>query len=108
MYGDGSQTRSFCYVDDLVDGMIGVMNQEEEVGPVNLGNAGEFTIRELAEKVIEKTGSASRIVEEPLPEDDPTQRRPDTSLAEKLIDWSPKVELDEGLERTIAYFRENC
>ena len=108
VYGDGSQTRSFCYVDDLVDGMIGVMNQEEEVGPVNLGNAGEFTIRELAEKVIEKTGSASRIVEEPLPEDDPTQRRPDTSLAEKLIDWAPKVELDEGLERTIAYFRENC
>ena len=108
VYGDGSQTRSFCYVDDLVDGMIGVMNQEEEVGPVNLGNAGEFTIRELAEKVIEKTGSASRIVEEPLPEDDPTQRRPDTSLAEKLIDWTPKVELDEGLERTIAYFRENC
>ena len=108
VYGDGSQTRSFCYVDDLVDGMIGVMNQEEEVGPVNLGNAGEFTIRELAEKVIEKTGSASRIVEEPLPEDDPTQRRPDTSLAEKLIDWAPKVELDEGLERTTAYFRENC
>ena len=108
VYGDGSQTRSFCYVDDLVDGMIGVMNQEEEVGPVNLGNAGEFTIRELAEKVIEKTGSASRIVEEPLPEDDPTQRRPDTSLAEKLIDWAPKVELDEGLARTTAYFRENC
>ena len=108
VYGDGSQTRSFCYVDDLVDGMIGVMNQEEEVGPVNLGNAGEFTIRELAEKVIEKTGSASRIVEEPLPEDDPTQRRPDTSLAEKLIDWSPKVELDEGLERTTAYLPENC
>jgi len=108
VYGDGSQTRSFCYVDDLVDGMIGVMNQEEEVGPVNLGNAGEFTIRELAEKVIEKTGSASRIVEEPLPEDDPTQRRPDTSLAEKLISWAPKVELDEGLERTTAYFRENC
>ena len=108
VYGDGSQTRSFCYVDDLVDGMIGVMNQEDEVGPVNLGNAGEFTIRELAEKVIEKTGSASRIVEEPLPEDDPTQRRPDTSLAEKLIDWAPKVELDEGLARTTAYFRENC
>ena len=108
VYGDGSQTRSFCYVDDLVDGMIGVMNQEQEVGPVNLGNAGEFTIRELAEKVIEKTGSASRIVEEPLPEDDPTQRRPDTSLAEKLIAWAPKVELDEGLERTTAYFRENC
>ena len=108
VYGDGSQTRSFCYVDDLVDGMIGVMNQEEEVGPVNLGNAGEFTIRELAEKVIEKTGSASRIVEEPLPEDDPTQRRPDTSLAEKLISWAPKVELDEGLARTTAYFRENC
>ena len=107
VYGDGSQTRSFCYVDDLVDGMIGVMNQEDEVGPVNLGNAGEFTIRELAEKVIEKTGSASRIVEEPLPEDDPTQRRPDTSLAEKLIGWAPKVELEEGLERTIAYFREN-
>ena len=107
LYGDGSQTRSFCYADDLVEGIIGVMNQEDEVGPVNLGNPAEFTIRELAEKVLEKTGSASRIVEKPLPADDPTQRRPDVSLAEKLIDWAPSIDLDSGLDRTIAYFKEN-
>lgn len=107
LYGDGSQTRSFCYADDLVEGIIGVMNQEDEVGPVNLGNPVEFTIRELAEKVLEKTGSSSRIVEKPLPADDPTQRRPDVSLAEKLIDWAPSIDLDSGLDRTIAYFKEN-
>ncbi len=107
LYGDGSQTRSFCYADDLVEGIIGVMNQEDEVGPVNLGNPAEFTIRELAEKVLEKTGSASRIVEKPLPADDPTQRRPDVSLAEKLIGWAPSIDLDSGLDRTIAYFKEN-
>ncbi|MFP6886675.1 MAG: NAD-dependent epimerase/dehydratase family protein, partial [Opitutales bacterium] len=107
LYGDGSQTRSFCYADDLVEGIIGVMNQEDEVGPVNLGNPAEFTIRELAEKVLEKTGSASRIVEKALPADDPTQRRPDVSLAEKLIGWVPSTDLDSGLDRTIAYFKEN-
>ena len=107
LYGDGSQTRSFCYVDDLVDGMIGVMKQEDEVGPVNLGNPAEFTIRELAEKVVEKTGTASRIVEKPLPEDDPTQRRPDVARAEKLIGWAPSIDLDQGLDQTIAYFKEN-
>ncbi len=107
LYGDGSQTRSFCYADDLVEGIIGVMNQEDEVGPVNLGNPAEFTIRELAEKVLEKTGSASRIVEKALPADDPTQRRPDVSLAEKLIGWAPSTDLDSGLDRTIAYFKEN-
>ena len=96
LYGDGSQTRSFCYADDLVEGIIGVMNQEDEVGPVNLGNPVEFTIRELAEKVLEKTGSSSRIVEKPLPADDPTQRRPDVSLAEKLIGWAPSIDLDSG------------
>ncbi len=106
VYGDGSQTRSFCYADDLVDGMIRIMNQEDEVGPVNLGNPAEFTIRELAEKVLVKTGATSRIVEEPLPEDDPTQRRPDVSLAEKLIGWAPTTGLEEGLDRTIAYFKE--
>ncbi len=107
LYGDGSQTRSFCYVDDLVDGMIGVMKQEDEVGPVNLGNPAEFTIRELAEKVVEKTGTASRIVEKPLPEDDPTQRRPNVARAEKLIGWAPSIDLDQGLDQTIAYFKEN-
>ena len=107
LYGDGSQTRSFCYADDLVDGIIGVMNQEDGIGPVNLGNPAEFTIRELAEKVVEKTGSASRIVEQPLPADDPTQRRPDVGLAEKLIGWVPPTDLDAGLDRTIAYFKEN-
>ena len=106
VYGDGSQTRSFCYADDLVDGMIRIMNQEDEVGPVNLGNPAEFTIRELAEKVLVKTDATSRIVEEPLPEDDPTQRRPDVSLAEKLIGWAPATGLEEGLDRTIAYFKE--
>ena len=83
------------------------MNQKDEVGPVNLGNPAEFTIRELAEKVLEKTGSASRIVEQPLPADDPTQRRPDVGLAEKLIGWAPPTDLDAGLDRTIAYFKKN-
>ena len=106
LYGDGSQTRSFCYVDDLVEGMIRIMEQEESVGPINLGNPSEFTIRQLAEKVLEKTGSASRLVEAPLPEDDPTQRRPDISLVESLTDWTPEIELDEGLDKTIAYFKK--
>jgi len=106
LYGDGSQTRSFCYVDDLVEGMIRIMEQEESVGPINLGNPSEFTIRQLAEKVLEKTASPSRLIEEPLPEDDPTQRRPDVSLVKSLTDWTPQIELDEGLDKTIAYFKK--
>jgi UDP-glucuronate decarboxylase len=105
IYGDGSQTRSFCFVDNLLEGMMGIMDQETTVGPVNLGNPTEFTIRELAEKVLEKVGSSSNLIEKPLPADDPTQRKPDISLAQELIDWTPGVELDEGLDRTIPYFR---
>ena len=105
IYGNGSQTRSFCYVDDLLDAMIGVMDQGETVGPVNIGNPVEFSIRELAEKVLEKTDSSSKLVEKPLPSDDPTQRKPDISLAEKVLEWSPKVQLEEGLDRTIPYFQ---
>ena len=105
IYGDGSQTRSFCYVDDLLDAMMGVMDQEETVGPVNIGNPVEFSIRELAEKVLEKTDSSSKLVEKPLPSDDPTQRKPDISLAEKVLEWSPEVQLEEGLDRTIPYFK---
>ena len=106
LYGDGSQTRSFCYVDDLVEGMIRIMEQEDSVGPINLGNPSEFTIRQLAEKVLEKTASDSRLIEAPLPEDDPTQRRPDISLVKSLTDWTPQIELDEGLDKTIAYFKK--
>jgi UDP-glucuronate decarboxylase len=105
IYGDGSQTRSFCYVDDLLEGMMRIMDQDKTVGPVNLGNPTEFTIRELAEKVLEKVSSPSKLIEKPLPADDPTQRKPDISLAQEVIDWSPGVELDEGLDRTIPYFR---
>ena len=105
IYGDGSQTRSFCYVDDLLEGMMRIMDQDKTVGPVNLGNPTEFTIRELAEKVLEKVSSPSKLIEKPLPADDPTQRKPDISLAQEVIDWSPGVELDEGLDRTILYFR---
>jgi UDP-glucuronate decarboxylase len=106
IYGDGSQTRSFCYVDDLVSGMIALMETGNEVtGPVNVGNPGEFTIRELATKVIELTGSKSEIIEHPLPADDPKQRRPDISLAQKILGWEPTIPLEEGLCRTIDYFR---
>lgn len=106
VYGDGSQTRSFCYVDDLVEGMLKMMESPKEfIGPVNLGNPGEFTIRQLAEKVIEMTGSRSKIVYMPLPVDDPTQRKPDISLAKTKLGWMPEIALAEGLERTIAYFR---
>ena len=105
LYGEGLQTRSFCFVDDLVEGILRLMNTADEVtGPVNLGNPGEFTIRALAERVIALTGSASRLVHMPLPPDDPRQRRPDISLAARLLDWKPTIELDEGLSRTIAYF----
>lgn len=109
IYGDGSQTRSFCYVDDLIEGMVRLMNDSAEgfTGPVNIGNPGEFTIKELAEKVVSMTGSKSQIVYEDLPVDDPTQRKPDISLAKKELGWEPKVQLDEGLERTIEYFKDH-
>ena len=106
LYGDGSQTRSFCYVDDLIDGMMGVMEQEESVGPVNLGNPTEFTIRQLAEAVLGRIVTTSKITQEPLPADDPIQRKPDISLAQKLLSWNPSVELTAGLDRTIPHFRE--
>ena len=103
--GDGSQTRSFCYVDDLVDGLIRLMNSKDNVvGPINLGNPGEFTIRSLAEIVIELTGSRSRIVHRPLPPDDPKQRQPDVAKAQELLNWQPTVALRDGLVKTIAYF----
>jgi UDP-glucuronate decarboxylase len=106
VYGDGSQTRSFCYVDDLIDGLMRLMAAPDEVtGPVNIGNPGEFTILQLAEKVVAKTGSGSKIVFKPLPQDDPTQRRPDITLAQNALGWRPTVQLDEGLDRTIAYFK---
>ena len=107
VYGTGTQTRSFCYVDDLVEGMIRVMNSAEDVtGPINLGNPGEFTMLELAEKVQKITGNKNDIIFEPLPKDDPKQRRPDISLAKKVLHWQPKVSLDEGLVKTIDYFRK--
>lgn len=105
VYGDGTQTRSFCYVDDLVDGMMRMMNSREGfTGPVNLGNPGEFTMLELAEKVIRFTGSRSKIVHRPLPQDDPTRRKPVIDLAKKELGWEPKTPLDEGLKKTIQYF----
>jgi UDP-glucuronate decarboxylase len=105
IFGEGTQTRSFCYVDDLVDGLMRMMNSGREVtGPVNLGNPAEFTIRELAELVIEATGSSSKLVKRPLPQDDPQQRRPNISVAQETLGWKPTIELREGLERTIAYF----
>ena len=107
VYGDGSQTRSFCYVDDLIDGMFRMMNGTDDfVGPVNLGNPNEFTILELAEKIIEATGSKSHIVFRPLPQDDPLQRQPDISLAREKLGWEPGTALEAGLQSTIAYFRK--
>jgi len=106
IYGDGSQTRSFCYVDDLIDGMIRMMNTGDDfTGPVNIGNPNEFTIRELAETVIRLTGSKGKLVFNPLPPDDPTQRQPDITLARKELGWEPRVQLEAGLEKTIAYFK---
>jgi len=106
VYGDGSQTRSFCYVDDLVEGMIRMMNGPDDfVGPVNLGNPAEFTILELAKHVIRMTNSSSEIIFEALPQDDPTQRQPDITLARKQLDWEPKSGLEQGLKKTIEYFR---
>jgi len=107
IYGDGGQTRSFCYVDDLIEGFVRLMAADDPLtGPVNLGNPNEFTILQLAQTVLKLTGSTSTLIEKPLPEDDPTQRCPDISLAKQTLDWQPSVELEEGLERTIAYFRD--
>lgn len=104
IYGDGSQTRSFCYVDDLVNGIINMMNVENFVGPVNLGNEGEFTVKELAELVIKETGSKSKIIYLPLPQDDPTRRKPNLSLAKEKLNYSTTVPLVEGVKKTIEYF----
>lgn len=106
IYGDGSQTRSFCYVDDLIDGMIKLMNSREDFhGPVNIGNPGEYSIKELAEIIIDMTNSTSKTVFRPLPQDDPIQRRPDISLAKHELRWEPKIDLQEGLSKTISYFK---
>jgi len=106
IYGDGSQTRSFCYVDDLIEGMIRMMNTDDSItGPINMGNPGEFTIKELAEKVIELTNSRSKIVYKSLPSDDPMQRKPDISMAQSVLDWNPTILLDDGLKETIQYFK---
>jgi UDP-glucuronate decarboxylase len=106
IYGDGSQTRSFCYMDDLLEAMIRTMEQDDIVGPINIGNPNEFTIRELAETVLEKVQSSSKLVESPLPSDDPTQRKPDISLAQKVLQWEPEIQLDQGLGKTIPYFKD--
>lgn len=107
IYGDGSQTRSFCYVDDLIEGMIRLMNSPADfTGPINIGNPGEFTMQQLAQLVLKLTGSKSEIVFYPLPEDDPKQRRPDIALAREVLDWQPTIALEQGLDKTIAYFRK--
>lgn len=106
VYGDGSQTRSFCYRDDLIEGMIRLMDQNEDTGPVNIGNPGEFSMLELAQAVIEATGSDSTVNHLPLPQDDPQQRRPDITKARQLLDWEPTIDLKEGLQKTIAYYSE--
>ncbi len=107
IYGDGSQTRSFCYVDDLIEGFIRMMATEKGVtGPINLGNPGEFTMLELAEKVIQLTQSKSKLVFKALPTDDPKQRQPDISLAKENLGWQPKVNLEDGLKETISYFKK--
>jgi UDP-glucuronate decarboxylase len=107
IYGAGTQTRSFCYVDDLVEGLVGLMHTTDDVtGPINLGNPGEFTILELAEMIINLTNSSSRIIHQPLPQDDPKQRQPDISSATNKLGWKPKVALREGLLKTIAYFEQ--
>jgi UDP-glucuronate decarboxylase len=106
IYGEGSQTRSFCYVDDLIEGFIRLMNQDQTVGPVNIGNPGEFTMLELAELVLRKIGGKSKLSFLPLPADDPKQRRPDITLAKQSLGWEPKVPLEDGIEKTIAYFQK--
>jgi UDP-glucuronate decarboxylase len=106
IYGDGSQSRSFCYVSDLIDGFVRMMDQtDSQVGPINLGNPNEFTMLELAEQVIRLTGSKSKLRFEPLPQDDPKQRQPDISKAKRILDWEPKIQLNEGLGLTIRYFK---
>jgi len=106
VYGHGGQTRSFCYVDDLIDGLVALMQSADEVvGPINIGNPGEYTILEVAEMVLKLTGGRSKIIFKPLPQDDPTQRQPDITLAKNTLGWEPRVPLQEGLERTVAYFR---
>lgn len=106
IYGDGSQTRSFCYVDDLIEAFVRMMNtQDDVIGPINMGNPNEFTIKELAEIVLEMVGGSSKLVYKPLPSDDPTQRQPDITKAKQLLNWEPKVQLREGLEETISYFK---
>lgn len=105
IYGDGSQTRSFCYVDDLIEGMVRMMDQTQTVGPLNLGNANEFSILELAETVLRLTQSKSKLIRAPLPTDDPTQRQPDLAQAKDILAWQPKVTLEDGLKETINYFR---
>jgi UDP-glucuronate decarboxylase len=105
IYGDGSQTRSFCYMDDLIEGFIRLMNHDQITGPVNLGNPGEFTMLELADRILKKVGGKSKLAFHPLPGDDPKQRCPDISLAMKELGWQPKLSLDEGLDSTIEYFR---
>ena len=107
VYGEGQQTRSFCYVDDLIEGFVRLMNQDQVVGPMNIGNPGEFTILELAQKVIELTGSKSQIVYRPMPEDDPKQRKPDITQAREVLGWEPKVQLEVGLKKTIEYFAQS-
>ena len=106
IYGDGTQTRSFCFVDELVEGLVSLMEQNDLIGPVNIGNPGEFTILQLAEMVIQKTGSLSKITMHPLPGDDPLQRQPDISVAKEQLQWEPKIALSEGLDRTISYFKK--
>ena len=106
LYGDGSQTRSFCYVSDMVDGLVRLMEVDRFTGPVNLGNPRESSIKELAAMIVKLTGSKSKLAREPLPEDDPMQRCPDIALARKKLKWQPKVGLEDGLAKTIAYFRE--
>jgi len=106
IYGKGEQTRSFCYVSDLVKGLFKMMEQSGFIGPVNLGNPREFTIRELADKVLEFTESKSEIIFKELPPDDPTQRKPDIELAKRMLKWEPEIELEEGLVKTIEYFRK--
>jgi len=105
IYGDGSQTRSFAYVDDTVEGLLRLMFQDQTTGPINIGNPNEFTVKQLAEIVIELVGSKSKIIYLPLPGDDPKQRRPDITKAKKYLDWEPKIQLREGLTKTIEYFR---
>lgn len=107
IYGNGEQTRSFCFVDDLIEGMMRLMNKDNFIGPVNIGNPGEFTIKELAEKVVAQTGSKSKIIYMDLPSDDPQQRQPDISLAKEQLQWEPTIQLEKGLEKTVEYFKKN-